>query len=71
MHDPSRQTEAQQAALKEAKEKAKQECETAFRRGFEEGSQGRIPSVVYRGKDLIAAYQCGYSKGEKGMKIKL
>lgn len=70
MHDPARQTEAQQNALKEAAAKTKQECETAWKRGYTDASEGRN-AKGFPEKDLNKAYQQGYARGQKGMKIKL
>ena len=70
MHDPTRQTEAQQNALKEAAEKTRREVETAWKRGYQDACNGRT-AKGFPEKDLNAAYQSGYSKGGKGLIVKL
>ena len=68
--DPSRTTEAQMSALAEAKLRNQQEYQRAFKTGYADALENR-PMHGFPSKDLNAAYQSGYSKGGKGLAIKL
>jgi hypothetical protein len=68
--DPASKTEAEMEEFRKLKQKTREECATAFKRGYADGL-GNKTAKGYPEKDLNAAYQEGYAKAGKGLRIKL